>query len=240
MKIPQQIIDVLESIVGLYFSDVRHKERSVFILVDNLIETICKYKLKESGWEDNNLEGLRFYPCLEENGVVGDLYKDIDERHNLRNKMQHAKLAFTVDIQQCSDAIIGSLELIDFLWDKECIEEFPSWLICGLQIIKLYSKFGEISKRKIFNDFINSSIDWRDLSPEEETLNFNSPPLADYGFDPDKIAEPLNLKPHNRLPNPNEIIITVSDADHRLLLLTRYHHKIRECLIRISANYQLP
>ena len=45
MKAPTEIIDLLESILGIYFYDIKHKHRSAFILVDNLVEITCKLKL---------------------------------------------------------------------------------------------------------------------------------------------------------------------------------------------------
>ena len=35
-------IAALESIIEIFLSDIRHRERSVFILCDNLVEMTCK------------------------------------------------------------------------------------------------------------------------------------------------------------------------------------------------------
>ena len=47
MNAPMEIIDFLESLLSIFFYDIRQKERSVFILVDNLVEVSCKSRLRE-------------------------------------------------------------------------------------------------------------------------------------------------------------------------------------------------
>lgn len=47
MSTPPEIIDALESILEIYFSGVRHRERAAFILCDNLVEMTCKTKAKQ-------------------------------------------------------------------------------------------------------------------------------------------------------------------------------------------------
>ena len=47
MEIPQAIADSLESVVEIYFSGVRHRERAAFILCDNLVEMACKSRAKQ-------------------------------------------------------------------------------------------------------------------------------------------------------------------------------------------------
>jgi hypothetical protein len=42
--VPSEITDALESIIDIYFSGIRHRERAAFILCDNLVEMICKTK----------------------------------------------------------------------------------------------------------------------------------------------------------------------------------------------------
>jgi hypothetical protein len=47
MSTPPEIIDALESVLEIYFSGVRHRERAAFILRDNLIEMTCKSNAKQ-------------------------------------------------------------------------------------------------------------------------------------------------------------------------------------------------
>jgi hypothetical protein len=42
MTAPLDIVDALESVASIYFSDVRHKVRAAFILTDELVEMCCK------------------------------------------------------------------------------------------------------------------------------------------------------------------------------------------------------
>jgi hypothetical protein len=42
MPAPRDIVDALESVTSIYFSDVRHRVRATFILTDELVEVCCK------------------------------------------------------------------------------------------------------------------------------------------------------------------------------------------------------
>ena len=47
MPAPRHIVDALESVLSLYFSNCRHKERVAFILCDELVEVTCREKVKQ-------------------------------------------------------------------------------------------------------------------------------------------------------------------------------------------------
>lgn len=47
MPAPVAITDALESVLDIYFSGVRHRERAAFILCDNLVEMACKTKAQQ-------------------------------------------------------------------------------------------------------------------------------------------------------------------------------------------------
>jgi hypothetical protein len=47
MLAPMELLDSLESILSIFLYDIKQKERSVFILVDNMIEVSCKARLRE-------------------------------------------------------------------------------------------------------------------------------------------------------------------------------------------------
>ena len=53
MPAPPEIIDSLESIVDIFLSGVRHRERAAFILCDNLVELACKTKAKQNNHNFN-------------------------------------------------------------------------------------------------------------------------------------------------------------------------------------------
>jgi len=48
MSAPRHIIDSLESVLSVYFSNCRHKERAAFILCDELVEVTCREKIKQT------------------------------------------------------------------------------------------------------------------------------------------------------------------------------------------------
>jgi hypothetical protein len=45
MAAPQYIVDALETVLTIYFSNCRHKERAAFILCDELVEVVCREKI---------------------------------------------------------------------------------------------------------------------------------------------------------------------------------------------------
>ncbi len=49
MPAPREIVDALESVLDIFLSDIRHRERAAFILWDNLVEMACKRKAKQAG-----------------------------------------------------------------------------------------------------------------------------------------------------------------------------------------------
>src|SRR2546425_13076706 len=98
MDCPQEIIDSLESIIEIYFSGVRHKERAAFILCDNLVEMACKTKALQHNHTFNmscgfhaawNAPGVQLPPTA--------LGARIQRYRHTRNNMQHASAAATVD-----------------------------------------------------------------------------------------------------------------------------------------------
>jgi len=99
MFAPKEIIDYLESILGIYLSDIRHKERSAFILADNLVEISCKTRIVE---RNGKWKGETFYEILKEAKIPNKLRERIIRRHRIRNDMQHIKLSITVDNQDCA------------------------------------------------------------------------------------------------------------------------------------------
>ena len=104
----------MESIIGIFLSDIRNRERAVFILCDNLIEMTCKSKAKQHNHEFDmscnffdswNAPGVQLSP----NGIG----RRVNARRNTRNQMQHADAAITVDNQHCADAILDAIRIIE-------------------------------------------------------------------------------------------------------------------------------
>ena len=63
MHAPNEVFDLLESILGIFFYDTRYKERSVFILCDDLVELSCKTKIKQIDYRED-LKEMSFYSAL--------------------------------------------------------------------------------------------------------------------------------------------------------------------------------
>jgi hypothetical protein len=47
MPAPRHIVDSLECVLTIYFSNCRHKERAAFILCDELAEVTCRERVKQ-------------------------------------------------------------------------------------------------------------------------------------------------------------------------------------------------
>src|SRR5690349_15740129 len=106
MTAPRHIVDALESVVSLYFSNCRHKERAAFILCDELVEVTCREKIKI---RIPTLGRMRFAQLLD-HAEVGLNHRThplgvlVHACHSTRNDMQHNNPAATVDTQHCADA----------------------------------------------------------------------------------------------------------------------------------------
>lgn len=153
MPAPRAIIDSYESILGIYFSGVRHRERAAFILVDELVEIVCKLRAREHNHQFNmkcnfhqawNAPGVQIPPVPHGNSIQA--------RHNTRNLMQHSDPAATVDDQHCADSILEAMEVVELCWPGTVATELPDWMKVGLRIVRLYSSHGDLVKRIPFED----------------------------------------------------------------------------------------
>lgn len=84
MASPRHIVDALESVLSIYFSNCRHKERAAFILCDELVEVTCREKVKQSL---RTLGHMNFHSLLTHKSVgfdfnVPGLGKSVLESHN--------------------------------------------------------------------------------------------------------------------------------------------------------------
>ena len=116
MQAPMEIIDFLESILSIFFYDIKHKERSVFILVDNLVEISCKSRLRER--KKQYPRNLDLEEILNLAGIGSDLKRRLLGRRKDRNSMQHDLVAITVTTEHCADAIVDLCKLMKRLWGK--------------------------------------------------------------------------------------------------------------------------
>ena len=182
MSAPHRIIDALESIIDIYFSGVRHRERAAFILCDNLIEITCKTRAKEI----NNKFEMKcdFRDAINAQGVklqADELGSRVYGYRDTRNNMQHADIAATVDGQYCATAITDAVNVIDHCWQNTSKKQFSPWMRCALRIIRLYSSDGETSKRYLFERKMQQ-MRWR--ISDRESVKFNAiqiePGFRDY------------------------------------------------------------
>jgi len=171
MPAPEEIIDSLESIVTIYLSDIRHRERATFILCDTLIEMACKTKAHQHNHRFNTT--CNFHDACNAPGVSlsqRGIGRRVIDRRNTRNDMQHGNAAVTVDSQLCADAILDAVKVINHCWKNTTINHFPVWLKCALRIILLYSSDGDPMQRQPFEDAMLAES-WRGLG--EKTVKFN-------------------------------------------------------------------
>ena len=98
MNAPRELTDSLESILGILFSDIKHKERATFILCDNLVELCCKTKIREKDPFDKKRR--YYFDSLKDLKVPQKLANSLRKMHELRNEMQHDKVMITVSFNQ--------------------------------------------------------------------------------------------------------------------------------------------
>lgn len=161
MAAPREVIDGLESVLGIFLSNIRHRERAAFILCDNLVEMACKTKAKQRNHLFNTICG--FHTACNALGVnlaPTGLGRRVQDRRNTRNNMQHADAAITVDPQHCADAILDFVRVIDKCWSQTSIRYLSDWVKCTLRIVCLYSSEGDSQKRQSFEDAMRD-LNWR-------------------------------------------------------------------------------
>lgn len=191
MSTPPEIIDALESILEIYFSGVRHRERAAFILCDNLVEMTCKTKAKQHNHRFDMT--CNFHDACTAPGVIlpADLKIRVVGYRNTRNNMQHASAAATVDSMHCATAILDVVKVIDHCWSSTSTSMFLDRIKCALRIVYLYSSEGDVSKREPFEDRMRRKR-WR---TQTETVRAEGrqiqPGLRDYWYIAIRMQTPL-------------------------------------------------
>ena len=168
MAAPRDILDALESVVSLYFSDVRQKLRAAFILTDELVEMTCKAPAIAA---NPTLGHIKFHDLLKHPAVKLDAKTTAHgatllRNHDTRNKMQHVNAAFTVDDQHCADAILDAVQTIDHCFPGSS-PAFPEVLKVALRVVRLHSTQGNAGQRGRFEDAMR---EWRWKSADKRTL----------------------------------------------------------------------
>ncbi len=165
MQAPMELLDSFESILSIFFYDIRQKERSVFILVDNLVEVSCKARLRERNKHFNRNIGLE--EILKISSIGGELKKRLLRRRKERNSMQHDLVAITVSSEHCADSVLDLCELVKKLWGKYALDSAHDWIICSLRIVNLYSRSGDPDKRINLENYLEK-FKWNSVIEGEE------------------------------------------------------------------------
>jgi len=158
MPIPREIIDSLESILGIFFSDIRHRTRAAFILCDEMVEMTCKLRAREANHRFDM--SANFHNSITAPGVSplpAPLESSIRGNRNTMNTMQHASAAVTVDDQHCADAFLDAIQVIDHCWPISSSVVFPLWIKCAIRVVRLYSGQGNPRQRVDFEDRMRDS-----------------------------------------------------------------------------------
>jgi hypothetical protein len=163
---PTDIMDAFESILEVFLSDIRHRERAAFILCDNLVEMACKTKAKQKNHRFDthcnfhdawNAPGVR----LPQNGLGATVHS----RRDIRNTMQHASAAVTVDVQSCSDAILDLPKVMKKLWGQGALRNLRPWQQVAIRIVRLYLFTGDANIHRQFEDQMRAEP-WRSSTEE--------------------------------------------------------------------------
>ena len=173
MAAPRHIVDALESVLSLYFSNCRHKERAAFILCDELVEVTCREKVR---LELPSLGRMQFRALVTHvevgfNVSIPGLGKSIFDCHKTRNDMQHNNPAATVDSQYCADAIMDSVEVIEHCFPG-AKEALPEKLKVTLRVVRLFSQHGDPRQQTEVGDAMQTH-QWRgnrDRARQEEVI----------------------------------------------------------------------
>lgn len=164
MPAPREIITSLESVLGIFLSDIRHRERAAFILCDNLVEMACKTKARQHSHTFNmTCDFFSAWNALGVSLAPNGLGRRVQDRRNTRNSMQHADAAVTVETQHCADAILDVVKVIDRCWSGTSSHRFDLWVKCALRIAQLYSSTGNQLMRQPFEDRMLTT-NWRGTS----------------------------------------------------------------------------
>ncbi|MCU0344825.1 MAG: hypothetical protein MUF28_13515 [Ignavibacterium sp.] len=230
MKAPKEVIDLLESILGIYFYDIKHKNRSTFILVDNLIELTIKIRLKQLNPALN--VKIDFPSLLDKIKVSSKLKTKLLDNHTLRNEFQHKSPILTIDDEKCADSIILFIDFIKKIWGKNALMDIPNRVDCGLRLVKLHSSAGSIKKRKDFRDYILNNIDWNRVEIiEDERVFEDNRDGRRYNF-----YGPEGQALGKQIINKNELVIKIGSEEHWSYILRHYTDKVEECFNILSID----
>lgn len=233
MKAPTEIIDLLQTILGIYFFEIPNNNRAILILSDNLAEISCKLKILEKN-SSLDLRKVDFPELLKKANVKKNLSDELIKFHKIRNEFQHKSPLYTIEKKPCSDSIIATVDLIRHLWKKEALSEIPDWINCGLRIVILYSSKGKIQKQKEFENYLLNDLDlYINKNIIESRLYISEDGmLGEQGLlgAMDLLG---NIK-EKRIPQKNEAILQVYSKQYWTFLLQNHTSLIDEILSELN------
>lgn len=173
MPAPRHLVDALESVLSIYFSNCRHKERAAFILCDELVEVTCRERIKQAVPTLGRMQfpGLLTHAKVGFNVTVAGLGKSVVDCHKTRNDMQHNNPAATVDSQHCADAIIDAVDVIEHCFPGTK-HDLPDKLKVSLRVVRLFSRHGDPVIQTAFSEAMRAYT-WRgsrDRARRDEAL----------------------------------------------------------------------
>lgn len=144
MPAPRHIVDALECVVTVYFSNARQNLRAAFILCDSLVELTCREKVKVTVPTPGKLS---FKEHLKHAAVGLDpatvtLGRTLEDTHKLRNNYQHDNPSAMPDVRACADAILDCVTCIDHCFPG-AQAGFPEPVKVTLRIVRLFSTGGD-------------------------------------------------------------------------------------------------
>ena len=163
--------------MDIFLSDIRHRERSAFVLCDNLVEMACKRKNQQHCRQTSQQPPLRcdFHDALRLPGFrLSNAFRDsLQQRREIRNLMQHQSSTVAVDLHTCADAIKDLPTLFRKLWGRNSLDNLRDWHRVALRIVNLYSSNGNPAQRQLFEDSMRDG-NWRtDLEVRKPRMNEN-------------------------------------------------------------------
>jgi hypothetical protein len=173
MSAPRHIVDSLECVLSIYFSNCRHKERAAFILCDELVEVACRERVKQAvpNLGNMNFHGLMTHATVGFDVTAPGLGKSVFDCHRTRNDMQHNNPAATVDSQHCADAIVDATEVIEHCFPGAKLV-LPDKLKVTLRVVRLLSQHGNPRQQTEFGNAMQTN-QWRgnrDRARQEEVI----------------------------------------------------------------------
>ena len=172
MPAPPAILDALDSVIDIFFSGVRHRERAAYILCDNLVEMACKTRALEHNYTFNMRCG--FHDAWNAPGVAlppAGLGGRVQGYREARNNMQHGSAAATVDHEHCATAIVDASQVIGHCWPGAlAVGVLPLHMSRALRIAALYCSGSDVAKRPDFERLMERKK-WR--TRDAETVKAN-------------------------------------------------------------------